>query len=94
MSVDTRTGKPARKPDVWLRRSDTENVVYDPDTGTVHMMNATAMAIWVLCDGDTDPEEMVGAICELSGLPRDVVVEDVRRILLEFEKAKILTWEA
>ncbi len=32
MSVRMRTGKPARKADVWLRRSDTENVVYDPDT--------------------------------------------------------------
>jgi PqqD family protein of HPr-rel-A system len=94
MSVRLQTGKPARKADVWLRRSDTENVVYDPDTGSVHMMNATAMAIWVLCDGDTTPDEMVGAICELSGLPADVVVEDVHRILAEFEQARILTWEA
>lgn len=94
MSVRLQAGKPARKADVWLRRSDTENVVYDPDTASVHMMNATAMAIWVLCDGDTTPDEMVGAICELSGLPADVVVEDVHRILAEFEQARILTWEA
>ena len=45
-------------------------------------------------DGDTDPDEMVDAICELSGLPREVVVEDVRRILLQFEEADILTWKA
>ena len=89
-----RDGKPARKADVWLRQSDTENVVYDPSSGTVHMLNATAMAIWVLCDGETDPEEMVEAICELSGLPGDVVIEDVRRILLQFEEADILTWKA
>ena len=89
-----RDGKPARKADVWLRQSDKENVVYDPSSGTVHMLNATAMAIWVLCDGETDPEEMVEAICELSGLPGDVVIEDVRRILLQFEEADILTWKA
>jgi hypothetical protein len=89
-----RDGKPARKADVWLRQSDTENVVFDPSSETVHMLNATAMAIWVLCDGETDPEEMVEAICELSGLPRDVVIEDVRRILLQFEEADILTWKA
>ena len=35
---------------------------------------------------------MVDAICELSGLPREVVEEDVRRILLQFEEADILTW--
>jgi hypothetical protein len=93
VSVLLHEGKPARKADVWLRQSDTENVVYDPSSETVHMLNATAMAIWVLCDGETDPEEMVEAICELSGLPRDIVIEDVRRILLQFEEADILTWK-
>ena len=47
----------------------------------------------MLCDGETTPDEMVEAICELSGLPREVVVEDVRRILLQFEEADILTWK-
>lgn len=94
MSVLLRDGKPVRKADVWLRQSDKENVVYDPTSGTVHMLNTTAMAIWVLCDGETQPDEMVEAICELSGLPRDVVIEDVRRILLQFEEADILTWKA
>ena len=93
MSMLLRDGKPARKADVWLRQSETENVVFDPSSGTVHMLNATAMAIWVLCDGETDPEEMVEAICELSGLHHDIVVEDVRRILLQFEEADILTWK-
>ena len=92
MSVLLRGGMPARKSQVWLRQSEKENVVYDPDTGSVHLLNATAMAIWVLCDGETDPEEMVDAICELSGLPREVVVEDVQRILLQFAEADILTW--
>ncbi len=93
MSILVRKGKPARKVDVWMRQSDKENVVFDPETSSVHMLNTTAMAIWVLCDGDTDPDEMVEAICELSGLPREVVVEDVRRILLQFEEADILTWK-
>jgi PqqD family protein of HPr-rel-A system len=93
VSVLIRSGKPVRKPDVWLRQSESENVVYDPDGGTVHLLNATAMAIWVLCDGTTDPAEMVDAICELSGLPREVVEEDVRRTLLRFDEVGILTWK-
>jgi coenzyme PQQ synthesis protein D (PqqD) len=93
VNVLIRPGKPARKADVWLRQSDTENMVYDPSSEAVHLLNATAMAIWVLCDGETDPEEMVEAICQLSGLPTDVVIEDVRRILLQFEEADILTWK-
>ena len=46
----------------------------------------------VLCDGETDPREMVDAICGLSGLPNEVVSEDVDRILGEFDRAGILTW--
>jgi hypothetical protein len=93
VSVLIRNGFPTRKPQVWLRQTDKENAVFDPETDVVHLMNATATAIWVLCDGETTPEEMVDAICELSGLPREVVVEDVRRILLQFEEADILIWK-
>jgi PqqD family protein of HPr-rel-A system len=81
---------PARRPDVWLRQAEGENVVFDPSTGAVHILNATALAIWELCDGQTRTGEMVGAICGLSGLPRDVVEEDVGRILSEFQRAGIL----
>lgn len=94
MSLLIREGFPTRKPQVWLRQTDKENAVFDPETSVVHLLNVTATAIWVLCDGETTPDEMVEAICELSGLPRDVVVEDVRRILLQFEEADILTWKA
>lgn len=94
MSLAIRSGFPARKRDVWLRNSGSESAVYDPETQSVHFLNPEAMAIWVLCDGGTEPGEMVAAICELTGLPQDVVIEDVRRILSEFDEAKILTWEA
>jgi Coenzyme PQQ synthesis protein D (PqqD) len=83
--------RPIRKPGVWLRTSDAENVVFDPQTETVHFLNATAMAIWVLCDGETSADEMIGAICELSGLPREVVAEDVQSTLLRFVEAGILS---
>ena len=93
MNAQVRQGYPARKQGVWLKQSEHENLVFDPEHETVHLMNATAMAIWVLCDGETTPDEMIDAICQLSGLPREVVLEDVRRILLQFEEADILTWK-
>ena len=92
MSVTLRHGCPARKAGVWLKQSDQENLVFDPEHEAVHLLNATAMAIWVLCDGETTPDEMIDAICQLSGLPPEVVLEDVRRILLRFEEADIVSW--
>lgn len=87
-----RQDRPARNPQVWLRQAGAENVVYDPARESVHVMNATAVAIWVLCDGETAPTEMIDAICQLSGLPYEVVQEDVLRILTEFDEAGIISW--
>ncbi len=91
--ITLRQDRPMRRDDVWLRRAGRENAAYDPRTGSVHILNETALAIWELCDGTTQPEEMVGAICELCGMHPDVVVEDVSRILAEFELANLITWQ-
>lgn len=93
MSLTVRQGRPVRKPEVWLRQAGEENAVYNPATGSVFLLNETALAIWDLCDGETSPEEMVTAVVELTGMHPDVVTEDVDRILGEFEEAGLLTWE-
>lgn len=85
---------PLRKEGLFLRQARGENAVYDPETGSVHLLNATAWAIWDLCDGGTDPEEMIDAICEISRMHRDLVSEDVRRVLGEFDQAGLLLWVA
>ncbi|MGH2661354.1 MAG: PqqD family protein [Actinomycetota bacterium] len=85
-------GRPLRKPEVWLRRAGEENAVYHRETATVHLLNDTAMAIWYLCDGETTLEEMVAAVCDVSGLHADLVTEDVHRILGEFDQAGLLIW--
>ena len=86
--------RPLRKDGLFVRQARGENAVYDPATGQVHLLNATAYAIWDLCDGSTDPEEMIDAICEISRMHRDLVSEDVRRVLSEFDAAGLLRWVA
>jgi pyrroloquinoline quinone biosynthesis protein D len=84
--------RPARREGVWVRRSGEENALLDPTSSSVHLLNETALAIWELCDGQTDPEEMIVAIVELSGLNRAAVAEDVERILSEFGDAGLVIW--
>jgi hypothetical protein len=84
--------RPARVPSVWIRKSRTETLAYHPGTGGAHLLNETALAIWDLCDGETTPQEMVEAICQLCGMHPDVVSEDVARILSEFEDAGLVVW--
>ncbi len=84
--------RPSRREGVWVRRSGDENALFDPTSSSVHLLNETALAIWELCDGNTDPEEMIAAIVEVSGLSPDAVTHDVERILAEFGEAGIVTW--
>ncbi len=89
-SLDER--RPIRRSEVWLRQAGSENAVFDPEEGNLHLLNDTALAIWQLCDGETRPDEMVAAICEISGLHEDVIAEDIGRILSDFERSGILRW--
>jgi hypothetical protein len=92
MSLSVRKGCPARREEVWLRKSGDENAVYNPKTGDVYLMNDTALAIWDLCDGETRPKEMMTAICEVTSLPPEIVAEDIERIMLEFDAAELIEW--
>ncbi len=94
MSDVTLATRPRRRDDVWLRQVREENAIYDPATGSVHILNETALAVWHLCDGETTVGEMVDSIVELFAMHRDVVVEDVDRILKQFEVAGIVSYAA
>jgi PqqD family protein of HPr-rel-A system len=92
MNASVRQKKPRRRHEVWLRRVGSENALFNPATGSLHLLNDTAVALWDLCDGETTEEEMVTAICEVTGLHHDVVAEDVGRTIQEFERANLVTW--
>ena len=92
MNLSVRQGRPVRRKDVWLRNTKDEIAVYNPGTGDVYLLNETALAIWDLCDGETKPDEMMTAICDVTSLPPEVVAEDVERILLEFDSAELIEW--
>jgi hypothetical protein len=92
MTTQTRGRRPLRSTEVWLRQAADENVVVDRATGAVHVLNSTAFALWVLCDGDTEPDEVIDAVCHLTGLPREVVEEDVLRTFADLEQAQLIRW--
>lgn len=92
MKVSTWDATPTRRDGVWLRQAGEENAVFEPASGSVYLMNETALAIWDLCDGRTTAGEMIDAVCEVSGMHAEVVQEDVGRILDEFERAGLITW--
>jgi PqqD family protein of HPr-rel-A system len=92
MNASKQQSRPMRRQEVWLRQVGNENALFNQATGAVHLLNDTALALWHLCDGQTTQEEMVAAICEVSGLHAEVVTEDVGRTIGEFASADLVTW--
>lgn len=64
--------------------------IYEPSTDTLHLLNASAKAIWDLCDGETSPSEMADAISELTGVDLAQAESDVRETLIRLRESGLV----
>lgn len=83
---------PQRRAASRREATDDRQVLVGLDRGHEYVLNATALALWELCDGDTSAEEMAEGVCELFAIPRHQAVADVRRTLAEFERVGLIDW--
>ena len=74
-SVDWTSAGPIRQGQKLFKGDQTS--VYNPETGGLHVLNASALAIWELCDGETTGAEMVEAVVELARLEPATAEADV-----------------
>ena len=82
---------PKRLGQVWVRREGDETAVFDPDSGRLYALNASAIALWELCDGSTTPTEMAEAIAELTGLSEEASTEEVLTTLKVLLEQKLIS---
>lgn len=54
------------------------------------VLNPTALALWELCDGTTDVEEMVSAVCRLFAVDRERARHDVECALSDMQSAGVI----
>jgi len=80
---------------VDLRIVDLENemLVYDERARQVHILNATARWIWLLCDGTHATEEIVEEVGRMyPGTPPDTIRRDVEETLEALGTKRLLVW--
>ena len=49
---------------VFRQEEDDTALLIDPDTGALHILNATAMAVWKLLDGRRDLGRIMADLCD------------------------------
>ena len=74
---------PRRVGEVWVRREGDQTAIFDPANGRLTQLNPSALAIWELCDGETREDEIVDALVELTGGPRQSLTDDIRVALAQ-----------
>jgi hypothetical protein len=47
-----------RRKDLTIRDLGSEMILYDPKSETFHILNDTARSIWMMIDGQREPEEI------------------------------------
>lgn len=75
-----------------MRRDPDGSVLVDLRSGTAHLLNHTALAVWELCDGETMPVEMIAAVCDLCGAAPEEVEQDIVRALDDLARANLVSW--
>lgn len=85
---------PQRKGELIQSASTDGWTVYEPETDALHVLNASAKAIWELCDGETTAEEMAGAISEITGLGWQDAASDLASTLKSLRRLGLISYES
>jgi PqqD family protein of HPr-rel-A system len=82
---------PAVRGDLTLVEcEDGEALVFDPETGGVHLLNAEAALVFRLCDGTASVQQTAAEIAEEFGLPRTEVERQVRLVVRDLRRNRLL----
>ncbi len=89
----TSDARPRQMPDITASDLDDELVLYNLRTDQVHVLNATAAAIWELCDGSLSVREIAAVLADACQVPLARVEPDVQNMLAEFHQAGLIEFD-
>ena len=82
---------PMRKDGIECQKLEEEWMLYDPQTGCVHVLNAVAEVVWRMCDGRHSIGEMAQQIAAAYEVPEGAdVLADVQSVIESFAERGML----
>jgi PqqD family protein of HPr-rel-A system len=67
--------------------------LYDRSNEEVHVLNATAREIYLLCDGSRTPQQVAAALAEKYGVDEATARRDTELTLRELSELGALDWD-
>jgi len=83
--------KPKRRENITIQDLGDETLIYDPEKENVHILNATAKAIWDLCNGENSIEDIQKNLINLfPGVSQDDLLSDISTTINDFKDKNII----
>lgn len=83
--------KPKAKENLTIQDLGDETLIYDPESEKVHVLNATAQAIWNLCDGSHTIEDIQKSLANTyPQVSQNDLLTDINTIVDDFKDKKII----
>ncbi len=82
--------RPRRRADVALQDVGGEAILIDPHTDEAHVLNGSAARLWQLCDGERTIDELAAEFGAIYDLQAADVLDDVREVIDELVKLKLV----
>lgn len=82
MTHELASSRPARVPGLSARHGSGTFTIEDAAGSQRFEVNATALAVWDLCDGRTSTAEMIEAMTSVFNAPSEIVERDVVSVLV------------
>jgi coenzyme PQQ biosynthesis protein PqqD len=69
---------------------DGEVVIYDEADGSMHLLNNAAAAVWMLCDGSSAVDQIIGELAEAYGADEAQIAKDVTELMSQLTSKGLL----
>jgi hypothetical protein len=83
--------KPRAVPGLETRTAGGEQLVHHPETGHVHLLNATAGRVLTRCDGATTLGQIVDEIVASTDVEYERAARDVLSVCADFRKKGLIS---
>ncbi len=89
MMTENKVGPPTSK--ILETEVDGEISLYNPTNEQVTILNGTASDVWLLCDGQHTPDEIVSLLARSYQVDEDEIKDEVADAIEEFQEAGLLS---
>lgn len=79
-----------RSDHITVKEIDGEGILFDPENGSLHILNNTGLFIWRLCDGQRTLSSLAKEVAVEYQVQANCVEDDIKEIVEQLKERQLL----